>query len=177
MAKLKESTYAEWRTVFTLSGELLETVNNIGMEKPVPWIVGECASSCLAVLTDPLHKVYGKVNKFLQKAPAWEVEKIPTYWVDKILLHEPELDDGYFEEIDWLLNLFIKALRTEAVSCYLPVLYCKITIANTSTVGYGGLPTSQCLRAHSFPLPVPNTRPSGSTQDPAHCVPRHPGRW
>ncbi|KAJ5457019.1 hypothetical protein N7530_012293 [Penicillium desertorum] len=114
MAKLKESTYAEWRTVFTLSGELLETVNNIGMEKPVPWIVGECASSCLAVLTDPLHKVYGKVNKFLQKAPAWEVEKIPTYWVDKILLHEPELDDGYFEEIDWLLNLFIKALRTEA---------------------------------------------------------------
>ncbi|KAJ5177558.1 Nucleolar pre-ribosomal-associated protein 1 N-terminal [Penicillium coprophilum] len=114
MAKLKESTYAEWRTVFTLAGELLETVNNIGMEKPVPWIVGECASNCLAVLTDPLHKVYGKVNKFLQKAPSWEVEKIPTYWVDKILLHEPELDDGYFEEIDWLLNLFIRALRTEA---------------------------------------------------------------
>ncbi|OQE44460.1 hypothetical protein PENCOP_c002G05866 [Penicillium coprophilum] len=114
MAKLKESTYAEWRTVFTLAGELLETVNNIGMEKPVPWIVGECASNCLAVLTDPLHKVYGKVNKFLQKAPFWEVEKIPTYWVDKILLHEPELDDGYFEEIDWLLNLFIRALRTEA---------------------------------------------------------------
>ncbi|CAI7594052.1 unnamed protein product [Penicillium viridicatum] len=114
MAKLKESTYAEWRTVFTLAGELLETVNNIGMEKPVPWIVGECAANCLEVLIDPLHKVYGKVNKFLQKAPSWEVEKIPTYWVDKILLHEPELDDGYFEEIDWLLNLFIKALRTEA---------------------------------------------------------------
>lgn len=119
MAKLKESTYAEWRTVFTLAGELLETVNNIGMEKPVPWIVGECAANCLEVLIDPLHKVYGKVNKFLQKAPSWEVEKIPTYWVDKILLHEPELDDGYFEEIDWLLNLFIKALRTEAVSFYL----------------------------------------------------------
>ncbi|KAJ5457656.1 hypothetical protein N7475_009044 [Penicillium sp. IBT 31633x] len=114
MAKLKESKYAEWRTVFTLCGELLETVNKIGMEKPVPWIVGECAANCLVVLTDPLHKVYGKVNKFLQKAPLWEVEKIPTYWVDKILLHEPELDDGYFDEIDWLLNLFIKALRTEA---------------------------------------------------------------
>jgi nucleolar pre-ribosomal-associated protein 1 len=116
MAKLKESKYEEWRTVFTLTGELLETVNNIGMEKPVPWIVGECASNCLAVLTNPLHKVYGKVNKFLQKAPVWEVEKIPTYWVDKILLHEPELDDGYFDEIDWLLSLFVKALRTEAVS-------------------------------------------------------------
>ncbi|CAG8427865.1 unnamed protein product [Penicillium salamii] len=114
MAKLKESKYEEWRTVFTLCGELLETVNNIGLEKPVPWIVGECAANCLAVLTNPLHKVYGKVNKFLQKAPVWEVEKIPTYWVDKILLHEPELDDGYFDEIDWLLNLFVKALRTEA---------------------------------------------------------------
>ncbi|KAJ5342504.1 hypothetical protein N7541_011628 [Penicillium brevicompactum] len=114
MAKLKESKYEEWRTVFTLCGELLETVNNVGMEKPVPWIVGECAANCLAVLTNPLHKVYGKVNKFLQKAPMWEVEKIPTYWVDKVLLHEPELDDGYFDEIDWLLNLFIKALRTEA---------------------------------------------------------------
>ncbi|KAJ5312848.1 hypothetical protein N7508_003678 [Penicillium antarcticum] len=114
MAKLKESKYAEWRTVYTLTGELLETVNTIGMEKPVPWIVGECAANCLAVLTNPLHKVYGKVNKFLQKAPFWEVEKIPTYWVDKILLHEPELDDGYFDEIDWLLGLFVKALRTEA---------------------------------------------------------------
>jgi nucleolar pre-ribosomal-associated protein 1 len=116
MAKLKDSKYEEWRTVFTLTGELLETVNNIGMDKPVPWIVGECASHCLTVLTNPLHKVYGKVNKFLQKAPMWEVEKIPTYWVDKILLHEPELDDGYFDEIDWLLNLFVKSLRTEAVS-------------------------------------------------------------
>lgn len=116
MAKLKESKYAEWRTVYTLTGELLETVNTIGMDKPVPWIVGECAANCLAVLTNPLHKVYGKVNKFLQKAPFWEVEKIPTYWVDKILLHEPELDDGYFDEIDWLLGLFVKALRTEAVS-------------------------------------------------------------
>lgn len=116
MAKLKESKYEEWRTVFTLCGELLETVNKIGMDKPVPWIVGECAASCLAVLTNPLHKVYGKVNKFLQKAPMWEVEKIPTYWVDKILLHEPELDDGYTEEIDWLLDLFVKSLRTEAVS-------------------------------------------------------------
>jgi len=102
--------------VFTLTGELLETVNNIGLDKPVPWIIGECASSCLSVLTNPLHKVYGKVNKFLQKAPVWELEKIPSYWIDKIFLHEPELDDGYFDEIDWLLGLFVKSLRSKAVS-------------------------------------------------------------
>ncbi|KAL4784181.1 ribosome 60S biogenesis N-terminal-domain-containing protein [Aspergillus varians] len=113
MLKLRESKYAEWRTTYLLIGELLETVKQIGVESPVPWIVGECASNCLSVLVDPMHKLYGKVNKFLQKAPSWEVEKIPSYWIDKILLHEPELDDGYFEEIGWLLDLLIKGLRTE----------------------------------------------------------------
>lgn len=113
--KLKDSKYVEWRSVYLLTGELLETVRQLGLEAPVPWIVGECASSCLSVLTNPMHKLYGKVNKFLQKAPYWEVEKIATYWVDKVLLHEPELDDGYFEEINWLLDLFVKGLRTGAV--------------------------------------------------------------
>ncbi|KAL4979503.1 ribosome 60S biogenesis N-terminal-domain-containing protein [Aspergillus desertorum] len=113
MMKLKESKYSEWRSAYILIGELLETVKQIGIESPVPWIVGECASSCLSVLVDPMHKLYGKVNKFLQRAPSWEVEKIPSYWIDKILLHEPELDDGYFEEIAWLLDLLVKGLRTE----------------------------------------------------------------
>ncbi|KAL2853538.1 ribosome 60S biogenesis N-terminal-domain-containing protein [Aspergillus pseudodeflectus] len=113
MSKLKESSYPEWRTAYTLSGELLETVKQIGLDSPVPWIVGECAANCLSVLLDPMHKLYGKVNKFLQKAPSWEVEKIPSYWIDKIFLHEPELDDGYFEEISWLLDLLRKGLRTE----------------------------------------------------------------
>ncbi|KAL5052011.1 hypothetical protein BDW71DRAFT_169946 [Aspergillus fruticulosus] len=113
MMKLKESKYSEWRSAYILTGEFLETVKQIGVESPVPWIVGECASSCLGVLVDPMHKLYGKVNKFLQKAPSWEVEKIPSYWIDKILLHEPELDDGYFEEIAWLLDLLVKGLRTE----------------------------------------------------------------
>ncbi|KAL1863330.1 hypothetical protein Plec18170_000164 [Paecilomyces lecythidis] len=113
MMKLKESKYVEWRPVYILAGELLETMRKQGFESPLPWIAGECATSCLRVLTDPLHKLYGKVNLFLQKAPSWEVGKIPSYWIDKILLHEPEYDDGYFEEIDWLLDLFVKGLRTE----------------------------------------------------------------
>lgn len=94
-------------------------MKQLGLESPVPWIVGACAAHCLAVLADPMHKLYGKVNQFLQKAPTWEPEKIPSYWIDRILLHEPELDDGYFEETNWLLDLLLKGLRTEAV-CYLP---------------------------------------------------------
>ncbi|KAJ5587533.1 uncharacterized protein N7459_003298 [Penicillium hispanicum] len=114
MVKLKESKYGEWRSVYILTGELLETVNSIGLENPVPWIIGECASNCLFVLANPLHKVYGKVNKFLQKAPSWELEKIPSYWIDRVFQHEPELDDGYFDEVDWLLGMFVKALRSTA---------------------------------------------------------------
>lgn len=116
MAKLKDSNYAEWRCVYTLIGELLETINSVGLDEPVPWIVGECATNCLSVLINPLHKVYGKVNKFLQKAPSWEAKKIPSYWIDRILLHGPEVDDGYYDEIDWLLGLLVKGLRSKAVS-------------------------------------------------------------
>ncbi|KAJ5894234.1 hypothetical protein N7495_005925 [Penicillium taxi] len=114
MAKLKESNYADWRSVYIVTGELLETVNSIGLDKPIPWIVGECASNCLSVLINPMHKAYGKVNEFLQKAPIWELKKIPSYWIDRILQNEPELDDGYSDEIDWMLGLFVKGLRSQA---------------------------------------------------------------
>lgn len=120
--RFKESKYVEWRAVYILSGEVLETVKSVGLEAPVPWIVGECASSCLTALTNPLHKLYGKANGFLQKSPVWEVEKIPSYWIDRILLHEPDLDDGYFEEINCMLDMFVRGLRTQAVSLYIVLL-------------------------------------------------------
>ena len=108
--------------MYILTGELLETVSCLGLEEPAPWIVGECACSCLAVLTDPLHKLYGKISKFLQKYPSWEADKIPSYWIDKILLHEPDLDDGHYEEINWLLDMLIRGLRSKAVSHASPIL-------------------------------------------------------
>lgn len=88
------------------------------LSEPVPWIVGECATSCLSVLINPLSKVYGKVSKFLQKAPAWEPNKIPSYWIDKILLNPAELDGGRQDEVSFLLDLLVKGLRTKAVSCF-----------------------------------------------------------
>ncbi|KAL2003527.1 hypothetical protein VTN02DRAFT_3512 [Thermoascus thermophilus] len=112
MTKIKDSKYVEWRSIYILSGELLETVNRLGFHVPLPFIAGEFAASAVMVLTNPLHKLYGKINLFLQKAPSWEIGKIPSYWIDKILLHEPDYDDGYSEEINWLLDVFVKGLRT-----------------------------------------------------------------
>jgi nucleolar pre-ribosomal-associated protein 1 len=59
--------------------------------------------------------MYGKVNKYLQKRPSWEIEKIPSYWIDRVVLHEPENDDGYLEEVNWLLDLLVNGLRTAQV--------------------------------------------------------------
>ncbi|EEP75875.1 conserved hypothetical protein [Uncinocarpus reesii 1704] len=98
MARLKESTYSERQTLYVLMGELLETSKEVGMNRPLPYIAGELGARLLVVLTEPLHKLYSKANAFLNKAPLWEVAKIPSYWIDKILLHESEYDDSHYEE-------------------------------------------------------------------------------
>lgn len=87
-----------------------------GLEFPLPYIAGELAARIIQVLIDPLHKLYGKVNAFLNKGPKWEIGKLPSYWIDKILFQEPEHVDGYHHEINWLLDLFVGGLRTEKVS-------------------------------------------------------------
>lgn len=165
MVKLKDCKYVEWRAVYLLAGELVETVRQLGLEAPVPWIVGECASSCLSVLTDPMHKLYGKVNRFLQKAPYWELEKIGTYWIDKVLLHEPELDDGYFEEINWLLDLFVKGLRTGTVCFALLFLFESMLMVLSRTWKSTGAPMSLNESCPSTNRPVP-----GSLQRDGSCT-------
>ncbi|WEW57765.1 hypothetical protein PRK78_003232 [Emydomyces testavorans] len=113
MVKLKESNCAERQTIYVLMGELLETAKEAGVESPLPYIPGELGARLLMVLTDPLHKLYGKANAFLNKGPLWEVAKIPSYWIDKILLHESEYDDSHYEEVSWLLDLLIHGLKSE----------------------------------------------------------------
>ncbi|EEH22571.2 hypothetical protein PABG_04782 [Paracoccidioides brasiliensis Pb03] len=113
MAKIYDSTYEDRQAIYVVVGEVLETANDVGLETPLPYIAGELAAQIVTVLMDPVHKLYGKVNKFLNKGPRWEVAKIPSYWIDKILLHEPEYNDSHHEEVRWLLGLFINGLRTK----------------------------------------------------------------
>lgn len=68
------------------------------------------------VLHEPLNKMYGKVNRYLQRRPWWEVEKIPSYWIDQILFHEPEDDEGHYDEVNWLLDMLVNGLQTPEVS-------------------------------------------------------------
>ncbi|EED22137.1 ribosome biogenesis protein Urb1, putative [Talaromyces stipitatus ATCC 10500] len=112
MIKLKDSNYTEWRAVYLLLGEIRETVNQLGFETSLPTVAGQCGVACLMVLNDPLHKMYGKVNRYLQRRPWWEVEKIPSYWIDQILLHQPEDDEGHSDEVNWLLDMLVNGLQT-----------------------------------------------------------------
>ena len=87
----------------------------MGLKARLPYLVGSLAARMLRVLTDPLHKLYGKVNRFLNKGPHWKISKIPSYWIDKILLHEPDYDDAHYGEVNWLLDIFIDGLRSHGV--------------------------------------------------------------
>lgn len=63
--------------------------------------------------------MYAKVNEFLNKGPEWNVRKLPSYWMDKILMKPPTDDEGLHQETEWLLDGLIDGLRTSAVSLIL----------------------------------------------------------
>lgn len=74
------------------------------------------AARLLSVVADPLHIMYEKVNRFLHKGPRWNVAKLASYWVDKILLNPPTRDEAHYQEAEWLLDALVDGLRTPAVS-------------------------------------------------------------
>ena len=94
----------------------METVNSTGLASPLPSIFTEFAATALEMLDQPSHAMYGKINKFLQKSPSWDVAKFISYWTEKIFLREPEDNPkGLSQEMTWLLNLLIRGLRDHEV--------------------------------------------------------------
>ncbi|KAI5294701.1 hypothetical protein KEM55_006490, partial [Ascosphaera atra] len=78
MRKLLESEHPDKAGVYMVLGEVLETARSMSPDEPLPYVAGELGSALLTVVMDPLHKLYGKVNRFLNKGPRWEVAKIPS---------------------------------------------------------------------------------------------------
>ncbi len=94
---------------------MLESVMGIIAKEPMPGFFGALAVQGVSVLADPLHIMYSKLNKFLNRSPSWNIRKLPLYWINKILLQPPDADDTYVQEMEWLLDLFIDGLRSVAV--------------------------------------------------------------
>ncbi|KAI4290363.1 MAG: hypothetical protein L6R35_000375 [Caloplaca aegaea] len=112
--KLQASQYREKETLHLLTGEVMETANGLTADEALPYFAGEAAAEFCLVLSDPLHNLYAKVNKFLNKAPTWNLKRMPSYWVDQVLMQLPTNDDAHYKEIGWLLDLLIRGLRTDA---------------------------------------------------------------
>ncbi|KAL9079193.1 MAG: hypothetical protein Q9157_001902 [Trypethelium eluteriae] len=82
---------------------------------PLPCTASIFAASAAPVLADPTHVLYAKVNRYLNKGPTWDVNRLPSYWLDRILRHSPDdtsSDDVREAEILWLLDYLYEALRT-----------------------------------------------------------------
>ena len=110
------SSYPEKIPTYLLLGEVCETVQNDGLETVLPSIIAEVAAQAVTIIADPSHKMYGKINKFLNRAPNWDAQKVIPFWIDRILLKEPENDDGHDLEVNWLLQLLVNGLRNAKVS-------------------------------------------------------------
>lgn len=116
-----------------LLGEVTQTVAASDLSSPLPTVVSALAHALLPVLTNPTHRLYTKVNKFLLRSPIWNTRRLVPYWVEKILLNEPESgysstkpaattisqshigpesDSESQSETIWLLRLLNDALRT-----------------------------------------------------------------
>lgn len=112
----QESDWTDALQVYMLLGEVIETVEHLTSDTSFPHFAGAFASRSLLVLAEPLHPLYFKVNSFLHKGPQWKVDKLPSYWINKIILQSPSEDDGYCAETKWLLDFLLDGLRTANVS-------------------------------------------------------------
>jgi nucleolar pre-ribosomal-associated protein 1 len=116
MLKVKESTNEDKDQIYLLLGELSETVNEMAptplSEHPLPYMASVFATQALAILQDPTHFMYPKINKYLNKGPIWNIPKLPNHWIDKTLLETPDEDDKHWAEVSWVLDFFCTATRT-----------------------------------------------------------------
>lgn len=110
--KIKESSYEEREQIWLLLCEVAETARTRIDTAPLATIISAFASRAVAVLTDPLHCLYPKLNKFLSQGPTWDAEKIPL--MHNVLHESPSHDDAHYREIDWLLTTMLLGLRSEA---------------------------------------------------------------
>ncbi|KAL2070409.1 hypothetical protein VTL71DRAFT_13435 [Oculimacula yallundae] len=137
-AKLKESSLEEKDQIWLLLCEVVETAKKTIDQGPIATAISAFASHAIAVLNDPLHALYPKINKFLSQGPTWDLDKIPL--MHKILDQQPSHDDGHSAEVSWLLSCMLVGLRTtEDMSLYRKRLVFEklLSLYNNSYLGAG----------------------------------------
>lgn len=164
----KASSYIEREQIYVLLGEFIESTRDIIPKTPVPSFVGIFTSRALLILQNPVHFLYGKINRFLNKGPPWKLAKIPSYWIDKILLNQPDDDDAHRDEVKWLLDTMIDGLRSKEVSSATLTEQQNVAESGSQSLGYGNIPTLWCLRA--LPLTLLIAIPVGTPSENDHTI-------
>ncbi|POS79307.1 hypothetical protein DHEL01_v202310 [Diaporthe helianthi] len=111
-AKIKDSSYEEKDQVFLLLMELVESCKGYVDTEPIPNYIVAFARNALDVLQNPLHCMYGKLNKFLIKGPTWKLDRMPLIY--DVLSDGPELDEAYYSELSWLFSYLLDGLQRES---------------------------------------------------------------
>lgn len=111
---LHTSSFENSAQLSLLIGEITETFEQQYYKPNVafPYIAGSFGVRALQVLTEPAHHIYPKLNKYLIRGPEWRVNKMPNYWLSNTVLALPEDDDGYWKEVQWVLDWLVDGLRT-----------------------------------------------------------------
>ena len=114
---LKSSSHPDRPSLYLLFGSLIETASHSDLTSiAIPYFTTVLAGRMAVILTEPLHVLFEKINTFLlKKGPVWDLQKLPSYWVDRVFLHTPTSDDddgAVYREQEWLLLLLIDGLRT-----------------------------------------------------------------
>ncbi|KAF2129418.1 hypothetical protein P153DRAFT_385629 [Dothidotthia symphoricarpi CBS 119687] len=97
--------------IYVLFGEVLETVDPTGSQV-LSYVGGVLAARAVQILADPMHTMFSKINTFLTKSPAWEVDHLLRYFWHSIISSEPDEDGNYHKEVDWFLDYMMDSLRT-----------------------------------------------------------------
>lgn len=98
--------------LYLLLGEVIETMNTV--EGSLPYLGGVLAARSASIVADPTHPMYSKINRFLTKAPAWNLQHLLSEFWHAIVAQEPDDDGAYHAEVDWFLDYLMDALRTSA---------------------------------------------------------------
>ena len=113
-ARLQSSSIEDKGHLGVLIGSLLESYGQqcLTGNSPLTYIAGTFATRSLHVLLDPTHFLYPKLNRYLMKSPSWRLSRLPTHWLSETMLSQPEEDDAYWKETQWVLDWLNDGLRT-----------------------------------------------------------------
>lgn len=104
---------------YLLLNQLQETINalcedGLNDDQHIPYLLVTFAVHASAVVGDPAHCLYTKINQFMNEGPSWSIAKLLKHWMRTIIDSPPEdvTGNAAWDEFDWLLHWLYDGLRT-----------------------------------------------------------------